>query len=214
MGGHYRIAIESVLFSGKGGQYLNFEVFFRALCKLNAMFNGSYVSKKDLSRHDRLVLSSLIKWKLGEKDIDGKIDQYMLNTFNAFCQHKRHIVLHYFDLYNKNDAVLVNTIFYRMEKGLVAENNNIFRKELFTMFQNITNIEIYTTSYIGSYPRKFSFDSLLTVIENERWSRIQVKAVKSRDGNSSSWIGDLWRETSEKLQQTYSQKKKKIKEKH
>eukprot|EP01083_Nonionella_stella_P279412 950523_1 len=102
MGGHFRIKIESVrILKGKGGQCQNFEVFFGALSKLNAMFNGNsadkegtWNDKRDVSSDEKLIIVSLINWILGKKEAD-KIDRYVRDTFQSFSQNKAHIVFNY-----------------------------------------------------------------------------------------------------------------------
>eukprot|EP01083_Nonionella_stella_P080011 219629_1 len=100
------------------------------------MFNGSFTPKwgsDQVSADERAILSSLINWKLGQQA--SKIDRYVLDTFQSFCQNKQHIVFNYYSL-GANDKYLRNQIFYEMERcddfqAVKEEKTNIFRKELF-----------------------------------------------------------------------------------
>eukprot|EP01083_Nonionella_stella_P173475 598520_1 len=216
MGGHYRIKIESVrILKGKGGQCQNFEVFFGALCKFNKMFNGDYAKKEGhrsgegVSSDERLILSSLIKWKMGQKEAAGKIDRYVLDTFQSFCQNKQLIVLDYDKLCRWNDESLRDLIFYGMNETERAkeEKTNIFRKDLFQIFQNIKNIEIYATGDTGYFQYAFSFASLLSEIEEEHWTQLKVKGVHHWKTDNKSWIGVLWSSSSKELKEECQKKK-------
>eukprot|EP01083_Nonionella_stella_P248199 859586_1 len=207
MGGHFRIKIESVrILRGKGGECQNFEVFFGALSKLNAMFNGSCAW--DVSSDEKLIIVSLINWILGKKEAD-KIDRYVRDTFQSFSQNKAHIVFNYYMLCGWNDKELLDLIFYGMKMGAdfkpaKEEKTNIFRKQVFQIFQNIKKIDIYATSEIGSDPCALSFAALLSEIEKEHWSELTVKGVH-RKGNKS-WVGVLWSQSSKELEQNYKKK--------
>eukprot|EP01083_Nonionella_stella_P249051 861560_1 len=99
---------------------------------------------------------------------------------------------------------------------------NIFRKELFQIFQNIKNIDIYATDEWGGDPCAFSFASLLSEIENEHWTQIKVKGVHDEpdedtdedtndddddeDTDNKSWVGVLWSSSSKELKEEYQQK--------
>eukprot|EP01083_Nonionella_stella_P135785 413039_1 len=216
MGGHYRIKIESVrILKGKGGQCQNFEVFFGALCKFNKMFNGGCATKygsDKVSSDEILILSSLIKWKMGQKEAAGKIDRYVLDTFQSFCQNKQLIVLDYGDLCGSNDESLRDLIFYGMNETERAkeEKTNIFRKDLFQIFQNIKNIEIYATEDDGLNQYAFSFASLLSEIEEEHWTQLKVKGVHHYKTKNKSWVGVLWSSSSKELKEEYQKKGYKI----
>eukprot|EP01083_Nonionella_stella_P135783 413033_1 len=207
MGGHFRIKIESVrILRGKGGECQNFEVFFGALSKLNAMFNG--VAAWDVSSDEKLIIVSLINWILGKKEAD-KIDRYVRDTFQSFSQNKAHIVFNYYVLCGWNDKELLDLIFYGMKMGAdfkpaKEEKTNIFRKQVFQIFQNIKKIDIYTTSFNGGNPCALSFAALLSEIEKEHWSEVTVKGVHRR-GNKS-WVGVLWSQSSKELEQNYKKK--------
>eukprot|EP01083_Nonionella_stella_P040821 110658_1 len=210
MGGHFRIKIESVRML-KGGQCQNFEVFFGALNKFDAMFNGSCAAGgiTGISSDEKVIISSLVNWILGGKDLADKLDRYVLDTFQSFCQNKAHIVFNYYWLYRDNDEDLLNMIFYGMKtcagfKPAKEEKTNIFRNELFQIFQNISKIDIYGTSGTGRTQCAFSFAALLSGIENEHWTEVTVKGVHF-EGNES-WVGVLWSKSAEELKQNYKEK--------
>eukprot|EP01083_Nonionella_stella_P112894 332571_1 len=211
MGGHYRIQIESVRTISNPR---NFEVFFSALCKFNLMFNGDH--SNELSRKEKVIICRLIEWILEGKDA-GKIDPYVLDTFQAFVQEKAHIVFNYPHIHAFNDAVLNNIIFHPMRmteevKPTNTENINIFKKDLFRIFKNVNNIELYTTAPNG-YPGSeyaLSLSALLNEFEMKQWKQLKQVIVKAAHfygkGGASSWISAAWHKSCKTLQKEYRKK--------
>eukprot|EP01083_Nonionella_stella_P289492 985092_1 len=221
MGGHFRIKIESVrILRGKGDQCQNFEAFFGALSKFNSMFNGSFAHKSFISSNEKEIIISLINWILRNESLVDKMDQYVLDTFQSFCQHKAHIVLNCSDLGAFNDEELLDMIFvYGMKRSDVNLDDNfkpvlkegkanIFGKALFQIFKNIKNIDIYTTNYDGYGQYTLSFAALLDEIEKEHWNQVTIKGVHYywEMRNIKSWVGALWSESSKWLKQHCAKK--------
>eukprot|EP01083_Nonionella_stella_P229972 813381_1 len=213
MGGHYRIKIESVrILKGKGGQCQNYETFFGALTQLNKMFNG-YLAH-NVSSDEKVIIRSLLEW-MSKKQNNVKIDQYILDTFQYFCLNKTKIVVNPFALSAYGDSEVLDRVFYALNSGddflpIKEDKTNLFRKDVFEIFQNLKTIDIYTTEYDGYGQAALSFTALLNEILS--FTSLKVISVKSTryKTEKSSWIQMLWSQQMDHLQEMYESKGLKI----
>eukprot|EP01084_Bolivina_argentea_P095520 171717_1 len=214
-GGHHRIKIESVLLvKGKDGRSQNFGTFFGALFELNKMFNGGFANNGIVTKTQRVIIKILLKWAKTRSKV--QIDEYVLETFQSFCQQKTYIVLNLPFLCSYSDPQLTKMIYHGTQMGAhfkpqKEDKTNIFKKDLFRVFENVQNIDIYTTGIQGIPVDRcaLSFDALLDEIKEEKWSQVTVKATQDKywagNLNKRSWIYFAWQESKQELMQQCTQ---------
>ena len=219
-GGHYRIKIETVTIMETKR---NYKTFFKALEKVNKIFNGKYICQLEddrLSNKDRLFFSFLLFGVvLDKKDISSlKIDKYIKDTITSFKKNKTQIILNIDFLYRLNDKEMNDKIMNKMVEykydevdGLsVCDSINLFCKDIFKIFDNLKTIILITTSQYGDYQYVFSFIYLLSIIcESSTLTNIEIKAIRYR--NEPSWLSCLWSSSSSYLIELYKQKNLNIK---
>ena len=117
MGGDRRIKIVSIREIQRSQ---NYEVFIKALFFMDCMVNGTDM---DSSRRpmvtdvEKQILQNLVTWKLGKnknkKMGDLEYPQYIIDSFVAFCNHKRQLMinLRWMELFGEElaDLLLLNT---------------------------------------------------------------------------------------------------------
>ena len=146
-------------------------------------------------------------WKLG-KQTKRKYDDYVHETFESFCNHKKEISLNLEQLDNAKDKDMASLVMYDIKKGDeekdVSDKTNLCRPEILTIFENIKSLSINTgNAKYGCYSL-----SLLGLLPYFKTSpSLQQITIKSRkDKNDNNWISSLWSSSSQKLQQTFNAK--------
>ena len=132
----------------------NFAASFHALFHFNAMLTqqplSGYIGKDDaqstfVTKQDFRILEKLINYKL-QIYKDCKIDEYILNTFDVFCNQLVHICISHHVL-KKCYSKLYDLIMYPvMDKKINLEedksNTNLFKPLIFRLFPNLQAIWI------------------------------------------------------------------------
>eukprot|EP01084_Bolivina_argentea_P248814 416283_1 len=187
-GGQYTINIQSIRIRNTNQ---NFEDFIGPLLYLDAILNGSVyeaVANIHMSLKDREMLIHLMKWKLGEH-LQRKCPQYIYDTFDCFCKHKKQISLNLKQLrkMNKNITDLVmNNIEKSAKVREISDKTNLFRKQMLDLFENVTNLTIVCWNQSGDiyhdrdifhdpYSYSLSLSTLLTLIESSGIQHVVIE---------------------------------------
>eukprot|EP01084_Bolivina_argentea_P291446 500910_1 len=147
-----------------------------------------------MTKKNRILITSLIKWKKNEKKT-SKLHEYMLDTFKCFCVSKQQISLDLFPL-SKAKKNMVSLVMNSVEIGMKHRNDNdktnLFRQDIFDIFNNVKIIEIDTFAK-GESGFTLSLTSLLSLIKTQKLKleKIIIKAPIKKDENNS-WLSILW----------------------
>ena len=165
MGGHYRMAIETII-------CIKSKIHYQILCEgikaIDKMIHGWYVTKymkkSGLSDLGRKLIMDLIEYGVNDDNI--QVDDYIKNTFTAWTMNQTHIVfnLHELGHYNQDKDLLyllMEEISEDDEK--VTDKRNLFRDNIFEIFQNVQKIEIYTSQWQGKYFHMMDFNSFYCI---------------------------------------------------
>merc|ERR1712190_47633 len=98
-----------------------------------------------LNKNDRFVIGNLLKYALTKQSLI-EFDEYILESFNAFRQNKKEIVVFQSHL-KKGVEEIRNVLFYPMDskqtkKGQHDEFLNLFRTELLSLYPNAQSLII------------------------------------------------------------------------
>ena len=188
-----------------------------ALYYFDALITGSS-GIKDLEKisKNKLIISSLLRWKNKGKKNDIPFEQYIYDTFDAFIQNKEHIVV---DLtyVEQADKKMGDLIVYGLEICDEAKEDddktNLLREETMMVFANVKSVVIQTTELEGDYQFALSLLSLLCLIKRTLWQQVIVKAV-TPPNKDNNWISSVWSSTSTAIKQQYQSKHYNISLKH
>ena len=134
---------------------------------------NSHHSKKIL--HD-LVSARLESIKHGDQAKAGYIDE----CFAAFCEHRYQLVINLFQL-NQN---------FKGFKDLMIGEDNLIRGDLWTLFENMKKMIIYTTKHNGKKSEKFDILEFLKSVPTDiDGLSVIVKATRYRwKQQMESWL--------------------------
>eukprot|EP01084_Bolivina_argentea_P131230 231654_1 len=197
-GGDYRIRIMSVR---NIETKQNFARFARPLFFFDAMIDGSdpLGFKDHIEAKDIFILSSLINIELGSIG-NNKFDKYIEDSFHLFCFKKTQIIINLDYMYGYfKKSKLSDLVMNSVERDdIECKNNevgnpykNLFRSNIFLIFQNLREIVIYSTSNVfGSYHSySFSFSALLSSKDTlPKDITITIKATWNTQHGEQSWI--------------------------
>ena len=170
MGGLYRIRIESIIIVES---CKNFAVYLKPLYFFDCMISGSDMAVQcDIKKQDIKIMKKLIKNAAG-------IEQYIKDSFNAFCAQRKRVVINLLCLAKFGSFV---ELLYIIEKDQI-----VFNTDVFCLFKNIKDIVIYCNEYGAEHPIKIfedkdKKDSLFGVFGSMKGATITFKA------NHPSWI--------------------------
>eukprot|EP01084_Bolivina_argentea_P308477 533430_1 len=93
------------------------------------------------------------------------------------------------------------------ERNDTDPKNLVVDKQIFSVFKNVKNVFIMSTSGGGSYCYTFSLTALAWLIDSTSVEKVIVQAVLKGYPNKDSWVSLLWDRSSSKIKQKYEQKK-------
>eukprot|EP01084_Bolivina_argentea_P012777 23919_1 len=103
MGGYYRINLQTIK---NTKTFENFSAFFKPLIHFDEMINGTQYdenSKPHIADHQYSMLEMLIKHKVNNIHID--IHPYIIDTFEAFTNNKKEIILNLSHIYQSFEKI-------------------------------------------------------------------------------------------------------------
>eukprot|EP01083_Nonionella_stella_P268033 905732_1 len=183
IGGLYTIKVQGII---KRNTKQKFTRVFEPLFWYDCMVTGVSVRKhKPIIRGEQIeTLDHLISWRLNSKHVKCRedIDQYIYDTFKAFTNHKKQIVINLYQIHiyfeKIRDLVIskwikpwncsscraagnsVNSARCYSCQALPPRNvhgiNNLLQPTLFQVFRKIKRIVVYTTSGNGEF--EYAFD--------------------------------------------------------
>eukprot|EP01083_Nonionella_stella_P036597 99843_1 len=179
-GSDCRLRVESIrILQGKGGQCQNFEAFCGAIFKFECMLNGCRPQQKiEMSSDDLSILSFLCDWRLGKKEVNGKIDRYALDAFSVVCS-RAQIAFNLWCL----DTLLANELTDLLMQSIKPQHvyddiSNLFKPDLFKICTNIEKVIIHSSSRDGKIEYAFNLLSLLSILSTLK--RVPTIIIKSR----------------------------------
>merc|ERR1712187_917679 len=104
----------------------------------------------NLKKNDEFIIVNLIKYGLS-KQTNAQFDEYILSSFDAFCQNKQEIIMDLRYILRANETIR-NLLFYPIEidsvfndrKRAADDNSNLFRLNLLLLFSNAESLIINT----------------------------------------------------------------------
>ena len=109
-------------------------------------------------------------------------NQYIFNTFDCFRKHKQEIIVSIgaLDSYCLNKDLL-SLLFTQIaaDTDISDETQNLIKPEVFVVFPNITELEIYCSSY------SFSLLAFLSIIDGTKIDRVEIMDAYS------SWLPSI-----------------------
>ncbi len=184
----------------------NYQKIIYALVYLDMCITGGEVKDIKVSQHDILVIKNLFSNILNETTT-VTFDKYILDTFDAFIQHKKRVYLAFNRLEHANSDIR-DLLMNKMEKGIDKTRKeddftNLFHSQLLSIFKNVKVMRIWTsTEYC------LSMIGLLSLIQSSSLDKITV--VSSGKDN---WIKKLWNAEKETLEKQYETRMHRIKKK-
>ena len=133
IGGLFRIRIESII---RIENYKNYAEYLRPLYYFDCMLSGSEmpvavkITTKDIEIIKKLIYGS------------DDIEEYIKDSFTAFCQQKTKIIINL--LYITNLAAFADLL-YNIDELI------IFNEDIFTLFNNLKEVIIYCDQYGTEY---------------------------------------------------------------
>ena len=92
----------------------------------------------------------------------------------------------------------------------LSDSTNLFRENIFKLFDNLKTIILITTDHIGKKEYGFSLMYLLSIIwKSATLKNIEIKAI-TRGSLKDSWLRNLWTSSSTHLRYQYKKKNFKI----
>lgn len=158
---------------------------------------------KDI-RKRKIIVRTLINNRLGTKRDNGsgnksqhiheKYQQYVYDSFDAFCLHKRQLVLNLFQL-NEH---------FKELKALIIDDSNLISDDLRRLFPNVSKIIIYATKRNGKKSQKFDISKFLQRIPTDINGLIViVKATRHQwNQKKESWLLEKFKALKMELTQT------------
>ena len=163
------------------GGVKNYDTFIRPLYFFDCMINGSQMdnaSPPKITQKHHDILYSLI-----QNEYDD-IDQYILDTFQAFCDRKKRIIINLF---------YIHRWFAKLRDLITCSNiswskRNLLSSIIFTLFSNVTEIVIYTpSSDFYLFDLKALLSLMLAAIGEHRKLSIIIRS-KLALKKSKTWI--------------------------
>ena len=173
----------------------NFKDIIYALQYLDTMITGGIQGGIKLSANHILVIKTLFDNILG-KMTKPTLDTYICDTFEAFRNNKKQIILHLYLLQRDANKEILDLIMYPLEKGTNKKLDNILRPEMFLIFTNIDTLIIDTV-----ITHSISMICLLSLLDSYSVKKVIVKA-----NGSTNWIDSLWSSDREILTTQYEMK--------
>ena len=205
MGGRYQIRLSTLKIIKRADKDDKYNRFCSALYFFDCMVTGSTMNNMVPSRH-KVLISTLIEYKLHRVrgELMGKWDrQYIENVFDAFCEHKRQIVLNLYQLNTYFHALKDLVIYTRKNGQIVYGKNNIFRGYLFELFRHIKRVIIYTTKHNGlpKYNQTFDLCQLFLSIPLDIYKlEVIIKATRYRwKQEEPTWLFKKYNEIKQEL---------------
>ena len=189
-GGLWRIRVESVRVV-KG--WKNYQAFFNAMWQFDAMISGDYMGPPKINKAtstDKDIMTSLIEHKLkGKINMNEEFDQYVLDTFDAYCYNKKTVILFLFKFGICWFKGLEKLLFHSLKKDADIDNKskiNLVNDKIFIIFKQLETVRINTEK--EDYP--FSLTALLSVwTSTGSRSKIVITARhRNKYSNGRSWI--------------------------
>eukprot|EP01084_Bolivina_argentea_P168723 292535_1 len=216
-GGFYPVNIQSVRIRHT---QQNFKKFIYALHYLDTMITGGEQAHFTINEEDISVIKNLFANALN-KNASFRFDRYIYETFATFIYNKKQIVLDLHKLYEANsgfrdlimDKMNCHSRKWRQRSfGDITEKDafgefsnftNLFLSQMLSIFKNVNNIIIKTTSDGGTYGYSFSMVSLLTLIKLSSLDTITLKANTHYWLKEYNWIKSLWHSEGKQINQLY-----------
>ena len=218
MGGHYKVTIESVTTVEK---CKNYRLLFKAMGIFDEMINGKYApaetdeygADKKVTAKEKSIIITLYSWRLGEmKEKYDEIPKYVYDTFLLYTKDKKQIILNSYLLDTEGEKELNGLVVSDLKSEKSLENGswnnvNVFRKQIFAIFDNLESILLYTTRNWNAWTEcvyPFSFIHLLSIIKEIEFKKISVKALCYKYENES-WLSRVWESDAVQLIKAYKQ---------
>eukprot|EP01084_Bolivina_argentea_P280652 479994_1 len=207
-GGMHRIKIDAIT---RIDTAQNFKQHFSVLFLFECMLNGMETKKKIKSCEYKCV-DKLIRHKLKMNGFQNEFPKYINDTFEAFVNHKTHIVVS-LPLINAKGDVNLGNLIVNLASTIKKENLynlystydvqmdkkwafsdpkprrvDLFKPILFDLFSNLNHITIYSTSIWGNEEYAMDLQYLATSIfkSTQNDIQIEIKAVERYD--YEKWI--------------------------
>eukprot|EP01084_Bolivina_argentea_P306203 529078_1 len=190
-GGRFGVQVESIIFRGTNDKMTQ---LITPLFYFDTLLNGRSINEFE-SDNDYLILKNLIKHKLEINGFKNAYAKYINNTFTAFTNHKKQLVLNLHDIQNNK--------FKKLQKLILNSSQNkgiVLKKIIFRLFPNVNRIIIYSAFFNKNNYRYHQHPldlSLLLHIVNESLRFIQkdmqiiIKATQ-RYGQWQKWKSRSW----------------------
>lgn len=168
------LTISTIILQSSCSNLIN---FIRPLTNLDNVLSGNIDSRNKIRKNDRdvKVLKGLFDAYLAGHEYAG--NQYVWNIFNAFVNHKHKldIKIGKLESYCKNKALIGLILSERLKKGEYAAysarecgNKNLLKREIISIFKNVTYIEIGCLDY------PLSLESLLSLINDTQITTVKI----------------------------------------
>ena len=205
MGGHYQLAVSNIT-------CIETRINYVATCKILSVlemftqtnqysYDGTrsdtgYYERLKLDDESLFVLKSLIESRINPQKYDvDKFDTYARNAFELFSSTKKKL---YFNLGALSWIHIdIRSYFLEMisgitnkeyDKGMFDAHRNLFKKEIFDVFPNIEEIEIYSGCFKDE---KFYYVSPLDLLPKFKNHKIKRIAIKYECDNGSTHIPNI-----------------------
>eukprot|EP01084_Bolivina_argentea_P207028 353320_1 len=195
-GGFYPIKLVSVRIRNTKQ---NFEEFIYRLYYLDTCLTGGDQKKLKINKNEISAIKHLF-FKILKKPTKHSVDKYIYNTFLAFVQSKKQIILDLHKLYEANNP-FIDILMHKINSDHIdfrdaSDFTNLFGPNMLLIFKNVTTIIINTTDKNGWYSYSLSMACLLSLIEESSIDKVIVKSITSekqlRNERCRNWILSLW----------------------
>ena len=203
-GGDYRTRVESVMVMDG---FKNYRKYFHIFYAFDLMLSGG--KRRALKKEFTSNAAECLKWFIdgvvnGVKGRDRITDQYVIDTFNAYTQNKKSVVIN-LDLMHRDypkglyeqvvHSVVRGEFNYKWSEPEDISMNMVRWNRLFALFPSLETLIVYGRSALGT--RQYPFSLIQSVLAlHEVFARFQcintveIKGVHYR-GNKS-WIHDAF----------------------
>eukprot|EP01084_Bolivina_argentea_P135931 239440_1 len=106
-GGRFGIKVENIILQHT---QQNFQHLIKALFYFDIMLNGTNTYMSDICDTDYKVLQNFVNHRLKKDGFSNRYPQYINNTFSAFSNHKRQLIINFHDIRTNKFKMLWNLI--------------------------------------------------------------------------------------------------------
>eukprot|EP01084_Bolivina_argentea_P300022 517223_1 len=216
-GGRFGIKVESIVLQHTKQ---NFQQLIRALYYFDSMLNGTNINTTHISDTNYMVLDHFIRDQLQIDGFKNKYPKYINDTFSAFTNHKRQLIINLHDINTDK--------FKNMWKLIMNSSKNkstLLKHVIFHLFPNVNRIVIYSALFDNSknnyvyYEYQFNLLSLFDMISDsvpfmQHDIEIVIKATHAYGKNykwkRSSWICSEMFRMSQSIDETQLRKHDKL----